>query len=116
MQNQFCPKCGSQNAGGAAFCAVCGNKFVMEPQAAGGAPMPNIDNHMAFAIFTMLCCCTPLGIVAVVYASQVNGKMRIGDYAGALSSANNAKNWCWISIVCGVILTIVVIVGNILSR
>jgi hypothetical protein len=62
---------------------------------------------MAFAILSLICCCLPGGIVAVIYASQVNGKIQIGDYAGAVSSANNAQTWCWISMVGGVLFALI---------
>ena len=39
----------------------------------------------------------PAGIVAIVYAAQVNGKLAGGDYEGAVSASNNAKLWSWIS-------------------
>ena len=39
----------------------------------------------------------PLEVVAIVFASQVNGKYASGDFQGALSSAKQAKIWGWIS-------------------
>jgi t-SNARE complex subunit (syntaxin) len=35
--------------------------------------------------------------VAIVFASQVNGKYGSGDFQGAISSAKQAKIWGWIS-------------------
>ena len=52
---------------------------------------------MVWAILTTLFCCLPFGIVAIVYAAQVDGKIRQGDYAGALESSHKAKVWCWVS-------------------
>lgn len=63
-------------------------------RASGGAAPPN---HLAFAIFCTLCCCIPGGIVAIVYAAQVNGRYSAGDYAGAVEKSESAKKWCWIS-------------------
>jgi len=39
----------------------------------------------------------PFGIVAIVYSAQVNGKLKAGDYEGALESSNKAKTWGWVS-------------------
>ncbi|MGH8109014.1 MAG: CD225/dispanin family protein [Arenimonas sp.] len=52
---------------------------------------------MVWAILATLLCCIPGGIVAIVYAAQVDGKLAAGDYQGALESSNNAKLWSWIS-------------------
>lgn len=65
--------------------------------------MPN--NNMTLAIVaTVLGLCSPccigliLGIVAIVMASQVNKKYESGDFAGAESSAKNAKILSYIAI------------------
>ena len=39
----------------------------------------------------------PFGIVAVVYAARVNGKLAGGDDAGAQKASNYAKTWSWVS-------------------
>ena len=61
-------------------------------------------NHLVLAILStvlgFLCCSginLPFGIVAIVFASQVNGKYASGDFQGAISSAKQAKIWGWIS-------------------
>jgi hypothetical protein len=48
-----------------------------------------------------------LGIVAIVYAAQVNTKLGAGDYDGAQEASDKAKKWCWISF--GVGLAVMVI-------
>ena len=53
----------------------------------------------------------PAGIVAIVYAAQVNGKLRVGDYQGARRDADNAKNWAIISAVAGGIAWAIGFVG-----
>ncbi|MGZ7060859.1 MAG: CD225/dispanin family protein, partial [Candidatus Angelobacter sp.] len=56
-----------------------------------------ISNYLVFAILTTVFCCLLTGIPAIIYASQVNTKLQIGDVAGAQAASNNAKMWCWIS-------------------
>jgi hypothetical protein len=56
-----------------------------------------IENYLASAILTTLCCCQPFGIVAIVYAAQVNTKLAAGDLAGAREAARQAKMWSWVA-------------------
>jgi len=54
-----------------------------------------IPNYLAQSILVTLLCCLPLGIPAIVFAAQVNGKVAVGDVEGALNSSRKAKMWCW---------------------
>jgi hypothetical protein len=73
-----------------------------------GAPGQKVPNYLVQAILSTLCCCIPFGIVAIVYAAQVDGKFAAGDYQGALRSSQNAKMWCWIAFGVGLLLNVVV--------
>jgi len=63
----------------------------------------SIPNHLAWAIVSTIlatCFCCPvglLGIVAIVYATQVNSKLNAGDIEGARRASENAKIWCWVA-------------------
>jgi hypothetical protein len=63
-------------------------------------PNPNapayVPNYLVQSILTTIFCCLPFGIVAIIFAAQVNGKLAGGDYAGAVQSSKQAKMWCWI--------------------
>ena len=51
-------------------------------------------------IASVLFCCivgTIPGIVAIVFAAQVNTKLAAGDEAGAWVASRRAKLWCWIT-------------------
>ena len=60
-------------------------------------------NHLVMAILSTLCCCLPAGIVAIVYAAQVDGKVDAGDIQGAQQASYNAKMWSFASIGVGVV-------------
>ena len=47
---------------------------------------PQVPNNLVWAILSTLFCCLPAGIVSIVYAAQVNGKLAAGDIAGAQES------------------------------
>lgn len=61
------------------------------------------DNNMALAIFTTICCCLPLGIVAIIKANSVDSLFAMKQYEAAQMAANEAKKWSTIGIVCGLI-------------
>lgn len=51
-----------------------------------------IPNHLVWAILATLFCCLPGGIVSIVYAAQVNGKIAAGDLAGARDSSDRRRS------------------------
>ena len=67
------------------------------PQSVPFNQRPSVPNYLVWAILSTLCCCLPGGIVAIVYASQVDGKLAMGDIAGAQASSHSAAVWCWVS-------------------
>jgi hypothetical protein len=66
------------------------------PPPPAGAPV-NVPNYLVLSILSLFCC-TPLGIVAIIFAAQVNGKVAAGDTAGALDASKKAKMFSFISI------------------
>jgi len=66
------------------------------PPPPAGAPI-NVPNYLVMSILSLFCC-TPLGIAAVIFAAQVNGKVAAGDTAGALDASKKAKMFSFIAI------------------
>jgi hypothetical protein len=89
----YCTNCGTWNQDDAIHCYNCGNPM---PAAYAASIPQTISNHLVEAILVTLCCCMPFGIVAIIYASQVNPKLQAGDIQGALSASKNAKTWVWV--------------------
>ena len=56
-------------------------------------PRPHVPNHLVWAILSTIFCCLPLGVVAIVYAAQVNGMLDAGNYRGARRASRNARIW-----------------------
>lgn len=56
-----------------------------------------VPNYLVLAIISLFCC-LPLGVVAIIFAAQVNGKVAAGDTAGALDASRKAKMFSYISI------------------
>ena len=104
----FCNKCGKEIPEGAVACPFCGAS--QSPQAdypASAGTGEAIPNHLVGAILTTLCCCLPFGIVAIVYASSVNGKIASGDIEGAKAASKNANMWMWIAFGCGLVAGVI---------
>lgn len=82
------------------------------PGGFGGPPFgpPNVPNYLVQAILVTLFCCLPVGIVSIVFASQVSGKLAAGDYQGALDSSQKARTWAWVAFGAGLAVTAVWIV------
>ncbi len=129
----YCHRCGAQNPDEAQYCMKCGQVIVGFSVAAGArgtmeqqsdaetyqrigdtVGRPDVPSHLIAAvlitIFSSLCCCNPVGfifgVVAVIYASQVDTKLAEGNMAGAKESSKKAKTWCWIAIIAILALTI----------
>lgn len=68
-----------------------------------------VPNFLIPAIISLFCC-MPLGIVAVIFAAQVNGKVAAGDTAGAMESSKKAKMFSFIAIGLGLLLILCYIV------
>ena len=68
-----CTNCGTPIPPGVNACPRCAQPI---PVFAAPATIPN---YLVQAILVTLCCCLPFGIVAIVYAAQVNSKLDRGS-------------------------------------
>ena len=100
----FCSKCGKENEDVAVHCFSCGAPLSQnQPQAPGvSSQHVHVPNYLVQAILVTLFCCLPFGIVAIIFAAQVNGKLQAGDVSGAIESSRKAKMWSWISFGIGI--------------
>ena len=74
----------------------------------------DVQNYLIPAILSTVFCCLPLGVVSIIFATQVNTKVAAGDIAGAMESSRKAKMFMFIaiglgvlSIVCAVVIWII---------
>ena len=83
------------------------------PPTGGSATVPNYLVPAIISIF----CCWPLAIPAIIFATQVNGKVAAGDIAGAQDASKKAKMFSYIALGIGIleiifgIIYVVFIVG-----
>ena len=79
----------------------------------GSTPSPvAIPNYLVQSILVTIFCCVPLGIPAIIFASQVNGKIAAGDIQGATESSRKAKMWCWRTFWIGLVANILAFAVN----
>lgn len=82
------------------------------PPQGGGFPPPGgqpaqPSNYLAWSILSTLFCCLPLGVVAIVKSSQVNGLWAQGRYAEAQQSSDAAKKWALWSTIIGLVVLVI---------
>jgi len=130
-----CPNCGTSNLDNASICVNCGrplsgtgavpppppppqqssyapSQASYTPPTPGSAfgtqpPAQQIPNYLWQSIVVTLCCCLPFGIVAIIFAAQVNDKLRRGDVGGAMHASKQAKMWCLIALGCGLLVAVI---------
>lgn len=73
-----------------------------------------VPNYLVQSILVCFCC-LPFGIPAIVYATQVNGKLQAGDHAGAVAASQSARKWCWIAFWSGLAAAVIVVVLQVIG-
>lgn len=119
-----CPECRANNFPSSTVCWQCGEPLRAQqnqpptgappgpeqPPTGYGAPATRPPNYLVWSILATLFCCLPFGIVAIIYAAQVDSKYSGGDYAGALDASNRARIWSWVSFAAGLVGIVIYVI------
>ncbi|KAM7382551.1 hypothetical protein PAMP_002277 [Pampus punctatissimus] len=74
-------------------------------------PLANpVNDYLGYSIFTMLCCCLPLGIAALIYSISAREANHAGDQIAAERSSRTARTLNHVALGIGIgviILTII---------
>ena len=80
-----------------------------------GMMPPKPNNYLVFAIIATIFCCIPLGIVSIIYASQVNSAYSAGNYDAAKRSSDKARIWMIWTIVAGFVGFVIAMIAGIFA-
>src|SRR2546425_6312147 len=99
----YCRNCGSLNIDNAWKCVNCGTILQGTASPVAAAPRMTIPSYLAQAIIltiVSLWCCLPLplGVVAIVYAAQVNSKFTAGGIPGAQQASQKEEKRWWLTL------------------
>jgi Interferon-induced transmembrane protein/GYF domain 2 len=75
----------------------------------------SVPNYLIQSILATVFCCWPIGIVAIIFAAQVNSKLASGDYQGAVDASNKAKMWTYWSFGLGAAVVVLYLVMVIIA-
>ena len=123
---QLCAEGSSQWVPASSVVAVPNASFSSPAMGGGGLPpTPPLSPQgtqerwvpvsLVSPILTTLCCCLPLGIASIVYATKANGKGALGDIECAKSDAAKSQSYMTWSVVLGivaVVLRVIVTLAN----
>lgn len=112
----FCNQCGAQNEPNAYKCTRCDAvlRAASLTNSSPALPLGTVPSNLVWAILVTLFCCLPTGIVAIVYAAQVDGRLAAGDLLGARQASSKAATWSWVSAgisIAAIVLYLVFVVG-----
>jgi len=63
-------------------------------------------NYLVESILVTILCCLPLGIVGIIFATQVNTKFDAGDYTGAEKASKQAKQFMMWGLILGLVVMV----------
>jgi|GEM_PF-6158579 len=122
----YCTECGSERPNDAKFCPNCGKpaevSVVGQSQTIRQTPpvvpsppeSPLVENHLVKAILVTLFGCMPIGIVALIYSSQVEPAVAKRDYRKAFEMSEQAKKWANWGIYAGIAVSAISLIALIL--
>uniref|UniRef100_A0A6P8I2H5 Uncharacterized protein LOC116295435 n=1 Tax=Actinia tenebrosa TaxID=6105 RepID=A0A6P8I2H5_ACTTE len=78
-------------------------KASVSPGRKVGRYIPKPDNHLLLSIFSFLCCCPLLGLVALIYSVQVDMNYENGKKEESVFKSKNARCWALMGVMIGML-------------
>ena len=116
QRTKRCRFCGEEILVAAVKCKHCGEYLSPAARRAAGlqpvrAQQPTVGQVRApfgSAVLGMLLC-LPVGLIALIFAAQVNTKIAVGDIAGARAAADTAQKLAFLADVLGLVLFLLMV-------
>ncbi|KAK6467889.1 proline-rich transmembrane protein 1-like [Huso huso] len=71
---------------------------------------PPAETYLLWSIINLLCCCFPLGVVAVIYSIRVENAVSVGDVSRAVEASQTAKILNIVGVVTGALALMLIFV------
>lgn len=101
---KVCQHCEFENFFNIDVCEKCGMELIEKTSPTANDDPSEFNPYFLEAILTTIFCCSPIGIVAIIYAVKAKSKIKIGDMQSAVEYSQEARMWYWIAL--GVSLTL----------
>ncbi|XP_062517440.1 spore coat protein SP85-like [Corticium candelabrum] len=75
----------------------------------------HVDDYMPLSLLTLLCCCCPIGICALMSSMRVRDALRVGDHVGAMNASKSARSLNIVGIIIGCTVIVIMIVGVVVT-
>ncbi|KAG1943851.1 synapse differentiation-inducing gene protein 1-like [Pimephales promelas] len=81
------------------------------------APLADpVPDYLCYSIFTMVCCCFPLGIAALVYSCSTRNANSLGQQALAEKNSKTARTLNHVALAIGLVFIVLLIVNQIMAH
>ncbi|XP_025084748.1 proline-rich transmembrane protein 1-like isoform X1 [Pomacea canaliculata] len=75
----------------------------------------SVPDNMGLAIFTTLCCCWPIGLFAIMKASESRTALESGDIQRAQTLSQESRRLSLFSIIGGIVSIVIFIIAAVFS-
>ncbi|TSP36124.1 Interferon-induced transmembrane protein 2 [Bagarius yarrelli] len=82
----------------------------MKRNMAGNTGGTNAPTYLFWSIFNTLCCCLPIGIIAIVFSCRTDTANTVGDSTRANAHSSVAKKLNIAAMVIGIIFVVIYII------
>jgi len=73
-----------------------------------------VESYLLWAVIATFFLLNPLGIIAIIYGAQVEGKVQSGDLKRAIDYSDKAKMWCIIAFASTLLIGIIYFIMTII--